>query len=84
MKNQTVCDSKAIYGKQDAHSHGGGGMMNMSGGKGDSGAPQSTGVGSGKDYEGIVQMTVCDKPIKVSKGDIYTIESTIDFQEHPA
>ena len=84
MKNETVCDSKAIYGKSDGHSHGGGGMTNMGGAKELSGAPRGTGVGSGMDYEGIVMMTVCNKPIKVSKGDIYTIESTIDFEKHPA
>jgi hypothetical protein len=42
------------------------------------------GVGAGAEYQGILGMSSCDKPIKVSKGDTYTIEATIDFEKHPA
>jgi len=42
------------------------------------------GVGGGGEYQGIIGMTACDKPIKISKGDIYTIEATIDFEQRPA
>jgi hypothetical protein len=82
LKNQTICDSKAIYGKADGHSHG---MMGMSGGNSEASPPAMAGhgVGGNGEYQGIIGMTSCDTPIKVSKGDIYTIEATIDFEQRP-
>lgn len=79
IKNETVCDSKAIYGKPEGHGHG---MMGMGG---EAKTPSGTGgVGAGDKYEGIIGMTYCDKPIKVTKGDSFTIESSVDFEKHPA
>jgi hypothetical protein len=66
-----------MYGKSDGHSHG---LMGMSGGS--SGAAPAAGPVP-DNYQGIIGMTSCDTPVKVSKGDIYTIEATIDFEQRP-
>lgn len=69
IKNQTVCNSKAVYGKAEGHGH--------------RKVRSVDAVNDEKEYEGIISMTLCDTPIKVSKGDIYTIEASFDFDKHP-
>jgi hypothetical protein len=82
LGNQTMCESKALYGKSEGHS----GMMGMMGGGGvptGHAANATKGIGAGNAYEGIVGMTLCDQPIKVSKGDLFTVTATLDFEKHP-
>jgi len=57
--------------------------MGMSGGNPDTAPMANHSAGTGAEYQGIVGMTSCDTPVKVSKGDIYTIEATIDFGQRP-
>jgi hypothetical protein len=79
LNNQTTCESKAIYGKPTGHA----GMMGMGGGANGQAANATKGVGGGDNYEGIVKMTTCDKPTKVSKGDTFTVEAAFDLEKHP-
>jgi len=79
IKYETGCDSNAIYGKPDGHGHG---MMGMGG---EAKTPfERKGVGAVDKYEGFIGITYCDKTIKVSKGDSFTIESSVGFEKHPA
>jgi hypothetical protein len=79
LGNRTVCESKALYGKAEGHSS----KMGLSGGEATTGHAASVTQGTGDVYEGIVGMTSCDQPVKISKGDLFIVEATIEIEKHP-
>jgi hypothetical protein len=60
--------------KSGGHSHGGGGMGGMD-------MPKTS---SSQVWETLSGMSRCDEPVKISKGDVLTLQSYYDLERHPA
>jgi hypothetical protein len=77
INGKVACNSLAKYGGADAtmakpaSGHGHGGEM--------ASAPTETKV-----WETLSSMSECHEPIKISKGDVLTLESNYDLEKHPA
>jgi hypothetical protein len=84
INGKVKCDSKAKYGgaeatmakpgptapKTEGHTHGGG-----------MGMPTPP---TGEVWETLSGMSACAEPVKVSKGDVLTLQSNYDLVKHPA
>jgi hypothetical protein len=79
-----MCDSKAKYGGAEATMAKPESTMPMAGGHshgGDMGMPTPP---TGQVWETLSGMSACVEPVKVSKGDVLTLQSNYDLVQHPA